>query len=71
MKSHDKVLSSPGQQWVALAENAPYTPSSCVCRPQTESIWRNRPTSGLQIERNSQESGGWKDRPSALYSKAP
>ena len=28
-------------------------------------------TSGLQIERKRQESGGWRDRPSALYSKAP
>ena len=28
-------------------------------------------TSGLQIERKRQESGGWRDCPSALYSKAP
>lgn len=42
MKSHDEVLSSPGQQWVTLEGSAPYTPSSNVCRPRTESIWKNR-----------------------------
>ena len=68
--SHDELPPSPGSSGSPQRKCTLRSFFKCVHTPDGVYM-EKQATSRLQIERKRQESGGWRDRPSALYSKPP